>query len=289
MSRDNGRRTTRRKPPRGRGPPEQAPEEPGVRLQKVLAEQGLGSRREVETWIEAGRVSVGGKSATLGQRVREGDVIRVDGRILDRHHASRTRVLIYHKPPGEVTTRRDPQGRPTVFDGLPNLRTGRWISVGRLDVNTGGLLLFTNDGDLANRLMHPSRQVEREYAVRIFGEVTGAMMSQLLRGVTLDDGEARFDSIQDAGGEGMNHWYHVVLREGRNREVRRMWESQGVRVSRLIRVRYGPVNLPRNVRPGRFEELPRAELEALERVAGREPKARDGARKRYTPHPSRRR
>ena len=235
------------------------------RLQKVLARWGLGSRREIEGWIRAGRVQVNGRPAELGQRVGEDDRIFVDGKPVrrPRQFRQRCRVLVYHKPVGEVTTRRDPEGRPTVFEHLPRLKTGRWINVGRLDLNTAGLLILTTDGELANRLMHPSSEIEREYAVRVFGEVAPEVFERLLAGVELEDGPARFEKILDAGGQGVNHWYHVILREGRNREVRRLWESQGVQVSRLIRVRYGPVGLPRDLRPGRWRELTDAEVNQL--------------------------
>ena len=232
------------------------------KLQKVLARAGLGSRREIEQWIVAGRVKVNQKLATLGDRVSQEDDIRVDGRqITLRHLAPPPRqILAYHKPVGEVCTRTDPEGRPTVFDSLPRPKQGRWISIGRLDINTSGLLLFTNDGELANRLMHPSYQLEREYAVRVLGVVNEEMLENLRTGVQLEDGVAHFDFVKDAGGEGANHWYHVILREGHKREVRRLWESQGVTVSRLTRIRYGAISLPRGLRMGRYVQL--TELEA---------------------------
>lgn len=228
----------------------------GEKLQKVLARAGVGSRREMERWIEAGRVSVDGSVASLGDRVLPGQTIRVDGQIV-RHTDTvpRRRILVYNKPEGELCTHSDPAGRPTVFEHLPRLRRGRWISVGRLDFNTSGLLLITNDGELANQLMHPSSEIEREYAVRVQGEVSDSMIRQLKQGVELEDGPARFTSIRDAGGEGVNRWIRVTLSEGRNREVRRMWDAVGVRVSRLIRVRFGPVELPRGLSQGHWEDL----------------------------------
>ncbi|RMG29991.1 MAG: 23S rRNA pseudouridine(2605) synthase RluB [Gammaproteobacteria bacterium] len=242
----------------------------GERLQKVLARLGLASRRAIDSWIEAGRIRVNGQVASPGTRVRPGDRVEIDGRPVSiaRILAPRTRVLLYHKPAGEVTTRRDPEGRPTVFDRLPRLVYGRWIAVGRLDLNTSGLLLLTTDGDLAHRLMHPSSNVEREYAVRVFGTVDEETLHRLTEGVELEDGTARFESIVDAGGQGANHWYHVVLREGRNREVRRLWEAVGLRVSRLIRVRYGDLKLPPRLRPGHWQELEPAEVAALRRSVG---------------------
>jgi 23S rRNA pseudouridine2605 synthase len=236
------------------------------KLQKVLARAGFGSRREIEGWISEGRISVNGKVSQLGDRVTEEDVIRLDGHVVSKTrlaHSHKCRVLLYHKPVGEVTSRSDQEDRPTVFDNLPNLRNGRWIAVGRLDINTSGLLLFTNDGELANRLMHPSYHIDREYAVRVLGEVSDESLEQLKTGVKLEDGIGRFTSIEDRGGEGANHWYHVILEEGRNREVRRLWESQGVTVSRLTRVRYGPISLPRWLRPGRWEELAEKPLALL--------------------------
>jgi 23S rRNA pseudouridine2605 synthase len=226
------------------------------KLQKILARVGVGSRRQIERWIEEGRVTVDGKPATLGMRATSEARIAVDGRAIPlTEFTPKPRVLIYHKPEGEVCTRADPQGRKTVFENLPPLRHGRWITIGRLDYNTSGLLLLTTDGDLAHRLMHPSHEIEREYAVRILGEVKSEMFEQLRAGVPLEDGLAKFDDIIDAGGTGANRWYHVILREGRNREVRRMWEAVGAIVSRLIRVRYGNIGLPRLLRPGRSREL----------------------------------
>ena len=244
------------------------------RLQKVLARAGYGSRREIETWIAAGRISVDGEVAQLGQCVSGQEDIRVDGRTIALAAAvnrQTQRTLLYHKPVGELTTRSDPGGRPTVFDHLPVIRTGRWINVGRLDLNTAGLLLLTTDGELANWLMHPSYEIDREYAVRILGEIGDTVFDRLLRGVELDDGEAAFTRIDDAGGSGANHWYHVTLKEGRNREVRRLWESQGVQVSRLMRIRFGPVSLPRQLRPGKYQELSRSEVNALYRSVDLEP------------------
>ncbi|MDO6427296.1 23S rRNA pseudouridine(2605) synthase RluB [Thalassotalea sp. 1_MG-2023] len=227
------------------------------KLQKVLARAGKGSRRELETMISAGRVSVDGKVAKLGDRVEGNEQIRLDGHNVSIQQSEEEicRVLMYNKPEGEMCTRKDPEGRPTVFDRLPPLESSRWIAVGRLDINTSGMLLFTTDGDLANRLMHPSRKVEREYAVRVFGEVDDAMLQRLKNGVKLEDGPAKFQEIYYRGGEGRNHWFHVVISEGRNREVRRLWESQDVQVSRLIRVRYGDLELQRQLPSGGWTEL----------------------------------
>ncbi|HSH28717.1 MAG TPA: 23S rRNA pseudouridine(2605) synthase RluB [Thiohalobacter sp.] len=239
------------------------------RLQKILARQGLGSRRQIEDWIRAGRLSVNGRIATLGVTVSEADQVLLDGRpVAVSEQRPFPRVIAYHKPEGEITSRRDPEGRPSVFDRLPPLTQGRWIAVGRLDINTSGLLLLTDDGELANRLMHPARQVEREYAVRVFGQVDGLVIDNLLGGVPLEEGMARFESITEAGGRGANQWYHVVLKEGRNREVRRLWESQGLQVSRLIRVRYGPIAMPSGLREGRWENLPAAAVNQLLNLVG---------------------
>lgn len=227
------------------------------RIQKVLAQAGIGSRREIETWITAGRISVNGKRAVLGDKITVADKVRLDGELLyaTKSVSKKTRILAYHKPAGEVCTRSDEKGRKTVFNSLPRIKNGRWVSIGRLDINTSGLLLFTNDGELANQLMHPSNEFEREYAVRVFGEVSKETLNKLKQGIELEDGPAKFASIHDGGGKGMNHWYHVVIKEGRNREVRRIWESQGISVSRLIRVRFGPIHLSQQLRPGRYLEL----------------------------------
>ncbi len=241
----------------------------GEKLQKVLARAGIASRRQIERFIEEGRITVDGQSATLGLRVTPTSRIAVDGRpVRIAEEKPKARVLVYHKPAGEVCTRSDPQGRPTVFDKLPVLRGSRWIVIGRLDFNTSGLLLFTTDGELANRLMHPSREIEREYAVRVLGTVSDEMLARLREGVMLEDGPAHFEDIVDAGGEGANRWYHVVLKEGRNREVRRMWEAVGATVSRLIRVRYGNATLARHIRPGRFEDMDAETMAELYRLAG---------------------
>jgi len=246
------------------------------RLQKVLATAGFGSRREIERWIAAGRISVNGVIAELGVKVDEGDKIRLDGRQIklkaERNRPPR-RVIIYHKPAGELTTRSDPEGRATIFQNLPKLSGGRWINIGRLDINTTGLILLTNDGELAHRLMHPSSEIEREYAVRVLGEVTPEMLKRLTQGVELEDGKAHFDQIREAGGEGANRWYHVTLREGRNREVRRLWESQGLQVSRLSRVRFGPIELPRRLQRGEWRDLDEQEMKRLLSVVDLQPEA----------------
>ena len=243
-----------------------APE--GERVQKALARSGFGSRRQLEALISEGKVKVNHKVATLGQRVRANDRVSVDGRAARINWPSKQshglpRVLVYHKPAGEICTRSDPEGRPTPFDRLPPLRGGRWVGVGRLDVNTSGLLLFTDDGELANRLMHPAQQVEREYAVRVLGSLDRSTKELLSRGVLLSDGEARLKSVMDAGGEGANRWYHVIVTEGRNRVVRRLLESQELTVSRLIRIRVGPLRLPRHLRQGRWQRATTAEVRSL--------------------------
>ncbi len=237
------------------------------RLQKVLAQAGIGSRREMEEWITVGRISVNGVTAQIGQSVVPTDKIKIGGRLVNvRFTTTKTpRVVMYHKPEGEIVSRDDPEGRPSVFNALPRIRGGRWIAVGRLDFNTSGLLLFTTSGELANKLTHPSSELVRDYAVRVLGDLTLEAQQQLLSGIELEDGPASFSSLADAGGEGANHWYRVTLFEGRNREVRRMFEAVGCTVSRLIRVRYGPFNLPPQLKRGRVHELDELEVKALMR------------------------
>ncbi len=244
------------------------------RLQKLLARGGLGSRREIEAWIKAGRIQINGIRAQLGDKASASDRITLNGRRIasKRLHLPLPQVILYHKPAGEICSRWDPEDRSTVFHALPRPQQGRWISVGRLDVNTSGLLLLTTDGELAHRLMHPSTQVEREYAVRVFGTVAESVLKHLQKGVELADGQARFECILDGGGEGANHWYHVVLREGRKREVRRLWESQGIQVSRLVRIRFGPISLPRGLRTGHWRMLEPPALKTLWETAGMEPR-----------------
>ncbi len=243
---------------------DQSSELKGERLQKILARHGIGSRRQIESWIAEGRIEINGVKATLGLRVQRHDQVAIDGRGIHlSQEATTRRVIAYNKPEGEVCTRKDPEGRPTVFDRLPKIAGERWIAIGRLDINTSGLLLFTNDGELANRLMHPSYQIEREYAVRVFGEVTEQKVKNLFDGVELEDGMARFTDIVDAGNEGINRWFHVCILEGRNREVRRLWESQELAVSRLKRVRYGSTIIPDHLRQGKFAELEQKDVDAL--------------------------
>jgi len=253
-------------PARRQGAPRGAPAsftEP-ERLQKVLSQAGVASRREIEELVVAGRISVNGLPATLGQKIGPGDRVKLNGKLIPLRFVQRTpRVLIYHKPEGEIVSRDDPEGRPTVFERLPVLRKGRWLAVGRLDFNTSGLLLFTSDGELANRLMHPRYEIDRQYAVRLLGELTADQARALTEGIALEDGPARFNTLLDAGGEGVNHWYQVTLSEGRNREVRRMFEALGLTVSRLMRVRYGPVELPSRLKRGMWMEMPEAEVCAL--------------------------
>ena len=236
------------------------------RIQKVLANAGYGSRREIEKLINNGKIKVNGKLATIGQCIEEKDQVAINSRPIRLHQQrkKKPKVLAYYKQAGEVCTRRDEKGRETVFKNLPRLRNSRWISIGRLDLNTTGLLLFTTDGELANKLMHPSSEIEREYAVRVFGRVTNENINTLLGGVELEDGFAKFTDIVDSGGKGTNHWYHVVVMEGRNKEVRRLWESQGLQVTRLIRTRFGSYILPRKKRVGQFWRLDEKEIKSLE-------------------------
>jgi 23S rRNA pseudouridine2605 synthase len=241
----------------------------GEKVQKVLARAGYGSRREVERWIEEGRIRINQRPAKLGDRIGGDDRVFLDNKPLTRLDVElETRIIAYHKPIGEICSRRDPEGRPTIYDHLPRLKTGRWISIGRLDINTVGLILLTTDGELAHALMHPSTEIEREYAVRVLGEATPEKLRQLQDGVMLEDGMARFDRVLEAGGEGANRWFHVLLREGRNREVRRLWEAVGLKVNRLIRIRFANIELERSLRPGKWRELTEAEVAGLRRAAG---------------------
>ncbi|WP_426112332.1 23S rRNA pseudouridine(2605) synthase RluB [Massilia sp. PWRC2] len=254
----------------GRGGPVKAPkrdltsDDDAPKLHKVLAEAGLGSRRDMEDLIVAGRVSVNGEPAHIGQRILPSDAVRINGKQIHRKVTTKPpRVLVYHKPAGEIVSADDPEGRPSVFDRLPTMKAGKWLAVGRLDFNTEGLLLFTTSGDLANRLMHPRYNIDREYAVRTLGELEEGMRQKLLAGVELEDGSASFTKIADGGGEGINKWYRVVIGEGRNREVRRMFEAVGLTVSRLIRTRYGAMTLPSSLKRGRWEELEENDVRSL--------------------------
>ena len=264
-------------------------EDDAPKLHKVLADVGLGSRRDMEELIIAGRVSVNGEPAHIGQRILPTDQVRINGKLLQRKVSKRPpRVLVYHKPSGEIVSHNDPDGRPSVFDRLPNMKAAKWLAVGRLDFNTEGLLLFTTSGDLANKLMHPRYNIDREYAVRTLGELEQGMRQKLLAGVQLDDGTAQFSKIADGGGEGINKWYRVTIGEGRNREVRRMFEAIGLTVSRLIRTRYGAMTLPRGLKRGRWEELDENAVRAMMAANGLEKtaspaagnKGRDDARER---------
>ncbi|MBV1888753.1 MAG: pseudouridine synthase [Proteobacteria bacterium] len=252
------------------------------RIQKYLSRQGVGSRRHIEGLVKEGRITVNGKPASVGEPVTGREEIRVDGKIIEQQpeQALAPRVIMYNKPIGEVCTRSDPEGRKTIFDRMPSSKGRQLISVGRLDIATSGLLLLTNDGELANTLMHPSSGVEREYAVRVFGNVEPDMVKAMVDGVELEDGPARFTDVQFAGGEGVNNWFHVVLMEGRNRAVRRLWESQGLEVSRLKRVRYGNQFLGSDLRTGQWKDLDLTEVKALYRSVGLKP-----PRKIYKPAP----
>ncbi|MGH8599158.1 MAG: 23S rRNA pseudouridine(2605) synthase RluB [Burkholderiales bacterium] len=241
---------------RGRHHVSALPPDNTQKVQKVLAQAGLGSRRDMEQWVREGRVRVNGAIAMVGMRVGPDDLVKVGRRIVRLRPARRLpRVLLYHKPEGEIVSRDDPGGRPTVFERLPRLRGAKWLAIGRLDINTGGLLIFTTSGELANRMMHPRFEVEREYAVRVHGTLDADQAARLTNGIGLSDGSARFDMIEDAGGEGANHWYRVLLKEGRNRIVRRMFEAAGLTVSRLLRVRFGPIDLPPRLKRGQNLEL----------------------------------
>lgn len=240
------------------------------RLQKILSQAGYGSRREMERWIAEGQVKINGVIAKLGDVANQNDTIFVKGKLMPKplKAQDKTRVILYHKRVGEISSRDDPHHGKTVFDELPSLRRGRWIQVGRLDINTSGLLLFTNNGDLAQYLTHPKYEFEREYAVRVRGQVSDEMVRLLRQGVQLDDGVARFKKIVFRGGEGVNSWYHVVLTEGRNREVRRLWQSQGLEVSRLIRIRYGTIFMPRGLARGEWVDLPTKDVDSLLKQGG---------------------
>lgn len=291
-----GERPRRKATPSGGSASAAASPDASVKLHKVLAQAGLGSRADMEQAIAAGRVTVNGAPAHVGQRIAAGDVVKLDGRLV-RWSATPTRlprVLAYHKPTGEVVTLDDPENRPTVFRQLPRLRSGKWMAVGRLDINTEGLLLFTDSGELANRLMHPRFGLEREYAVRVLGALSQEERQRLLDGVVLEDGPARFLSLEDGGGDGANRWYRVTIAEGRNREVRRLFEAVGHAVSRLIRVRYGAIALPRGLRRGAFMELEPRVVEQLMQVAGvplpqraTAPRRRSGPPRGAGPRPSR--
>jgi 23S rRNA pseudouridine2605 synthase len=260
------------------------------KLQKALAQAGLGSRRDMEELVRAGHVTVNGAPATIGARVSPSDVIQVNGRTIGRSAVSTSpRVLLYYKPEGEIVSRDDPEGRPSVFERLPHPRGAKWLAVGRLDINTSGLLILTTSGELANRMMHPRYQLEREYAVRVLGRLSADQQAKLLSGLRLDDGMARCEAVHDRGGEGANHWYHIVIREGRNREVRRLFEALRLRVSRLMRVRFGSVSLPRSLRRGKYVELPRPEVRQLLASLGLEAPsaaAAPGARSARRRHPA---
>ena len=237
------------------------------RIQKVMAQAGVGSRRQIESWIKEGRINVDGKPAEIGQLITREQRFTLNGKPLRLRQKAPTRVLILNKPEGTICSRNDPEHNKTVFELLPRAKHDRWVLVGRLDLNTSGLLLATNNGELANRLMHPSSEIEREYAVRVLGEATPEQIQLLLDGIELEDGPAAFLSISEAEGSGSNRWYHVVLKEGRNREVRRLWDAVGLKVSRLIRIRYGMIALPRLLR-GQYKDLPEKQVTQLMQSVG---------------------
>lgn len=273
-----GRHDKNKKPRRDLTADDDAP-----KLHKVLAEAGLGSRRDMEELIIAGRVSVNGEPAHIGQRILPQDQVRINGKLIQRKVSKKPpRVLIYHKPAGEIVSTSDPEGRASVFDSLPQMKVGKWLAVGRLDYNTEGLLLFTTSGDLANRLMHPRYGIEREYAVRTLGELEEGMRQKLLAGVELEDGLAQFSKISDGGGEGVNKWYRVIIGEGRNREVRRMFEAVGLTVSRLIRTRYGVMTLPSGLKRGRWDELGEDAVRSLMKISGLEKAAGEKTEKTFS-------
>ena len=262
------------------------------RIQKLLAQAGFGSRREIEEWLRAGRVRVNDELAQLGDKAGAGDKIELDGRVLvgEHHKPARPRYLAYNKPVGQICTRSDPEGRATVFAALPRIKGSRWVAVGRLDINSSGLMLFTTDGQLANALMHPSREVLRTYAVRVAGDPSDEEILALQQGVTLEDGQASFESIEASGGQGLNHWFQVTLKEGRKREVRRLWQHFGYEVSRLIRLAYGPISLGRDLRQGFFRDLSEKEIRLLYDCVGMQsPVAPEGKKRRYNTVPRRRR
>jgi 23S rRNA pseudouridine2605 synthase len=237
-----------------------------TRIHKILADHGIGSRRGIESLIKQRKVKVNGELATLGQLVSEHDIFEVEGRTvrLSKKDPSKKRILMYNKKVGEISSRNDPDHKKTIFDSLPKLKSGRWVSVGRLDINTSGLILFTNDGSLANQLMHPSSNIEREYIARVHGQVTDQILNNLMKGVKLEDGFAKFSDVQGGRKGNTNQWFAMVIMEGRTREVRRLWESQGLEISRLKRVRYGSLFLPASLKQGAFKELSKSEISALE-------------------------
>lgn len=276
---DDSSADAKRRAPQKQARRELTSDDDAPKLHKVLAEAGLGSRRDMEELIIAGRVSVNGEPAHIGQRILPADQVRINGKLIQRKVTTRPpRVLIYHKPAGEIVSNNDPEGRPSVFDRLPTMKMGKWLAVGRLDFNTEGLLLFTTSGDLANRLMHPRYGIDREYAVRTLGELEEGMRQKLLAGVELEDGLAQFSKIADGGGEGVNKWYRVTIGEGRNREVRRMFEAVNLTVSRLIRTRYGSMTLPSGLKRGRWEEMEEHAVRDLMALSGLGKKAGDPAK-----------